>query len=137
VKDLRETKELCQEIVTLTVGKREPEGEWFTLAGAKLLLGIVPYRMTRRERAELLDASTRLEKPKAAGGAGIGAGVEAGAKPGAPEVVKLMDGQESVITLRQEEGKDEDGDGWLEGPIFFLRYERRKISATRSASPKP
>jgi hypothetical protein len=23
------------------------------------------------------------------------------------------------------------------GPIFFRRYERRKISATRSASPKP
>jgi hypothetical protein len=41
VKDLRETKEtkeLSQEIVTLTVGKREPEGEWFTLAGAKLLV---------------------------------------------------------------------------------------------------
>jgi hypothetical protein len=38
VQDLRETKELSQDIVTLTVGKREPEGERFTLAGAKLLV---------------------------------------------------------------------------------------------------
>ena len=125
VNDLRETKELSQEIVTLTVGKRE--GEWFTLAGAKSLLGLVPYRMTRRERAELVDEFTRLEKPRAV--AGVEAECKTGAKPAAPEVVKLKDGQESVIKLRQEEGKDEDGDGWLDVRVVWL--EGREYVSTR------
>jgi predicted CopG family antitoxin len=118
VKELRERKELDREIVTLTVGKRE--GEWFTLGGAKTLLGMVPYRMTRRERAELLDelATRRLEKPRV--GAGVGAEAGAGAKPAAPELVKLKDGQESVIKMGQEEGKDEDGDGWLDVRVVWL-----------------
>ncbi len=110
VRDLRETQELSQEIVTLTVGKRE--GDWFTLAGAKTLLGIVPYRMTRRERAELVEEFAKLEKPKSAG--------VAEAKPAAPELVKLKDGQVSVIKMRQEEGKDEDGDGWLDVRVVWL-----------------
>jgi hypothetical protein len=76
--------------------------------------------MARRERAELLDEFTKLKKPKAAGMTGVGAGVEAGAKPGAPEVVKLKDGQESVIKMRREEGKDEDGDGWLDVRVVWL-----------------
>jgi hypothetical protein len=122
VNDLRETKELSQEIVTLTVGKRE--GEWFTLAGAKSLLGLVPYRMTRRERAELVDEFTRLDKPKA-----VAAEAKTGAKPAAPEVVKLKDGQESVIKMRQEEGKDEDGDGWLDVRVVWL--EGREYVSTR------
>jgi hypothetical protein len=46
----------------------------------------------------------------------VAAVMETGAKPVAPEVVKLKDGQESMVKMRQEEGKDEDGDGW--------RYER-------------
>jgi hypothetical protein len=121
VNDLRETKELSQEIVTLTVGKRE--GEWFTLAGAKSLLGLVPYRMTRRERVELVDEFARLEKPRAA------AEAKSGAKPAAPEVVKLKDGQESVIKMKQEEGKDEDGDGWLDVRVVWL--EGREYVSTR------
>ncbi len=118
VRDLRETQELSQEIVTLTVGKRE--GEWFTLAGAKLLVGMVPYRMTRRERAELVEEFAKLEKPKKVGVAGVEAGANAEAKPAAPELVKLKDGQESVIKMRQEEGKDEDGDGWLDVRVVWL-----------------
>ena len=125
VNDLRETKELSQEIVTLTVGKRE--GEWFTLAGAKSWLGLVPYRMTRRERAELVDEFARLERTKAV--AGVEAEAKSGVKPAAPEVVKLKDGQESVIKLRQEEGKDEDGDGWLDVRVVWL--EGREYVSTR------
>jgi hypothetical protein len=116
VRDLRETQELNQEIVTLTVGKRE--GDWFTLAGAKLLLGMVPYRMTRRERAELVEEFTKLEKSQA--GPVVEAGASAGAKPAAPELVKPNDGQTSVIKMRQEEGKDEDGDGWLDVRVVWL-----------------
>ena len=108
MKDLRDTKELGQEIVTLKVGKYE--GEWFTLAGAKMVLGMVPYQMTRKERAELAEEFKKFEKVKPAGEG------KAGEARAAPEVVKLKDGQESVIKMRQEEGKDEDGDGW--------RYER-------------
>jgi hypothetical protein len=114
VKELLERKELDKDIVTLTVGKRE--GKWFTLGGAKTLLGMVQYQMTRREWAELLEEFARLEKHRA--GAGVGA--EAGAKPAALEPVKLEDGQESVIKMRQEEGKDEDGDGWLDVRIVWL-----------------
>jgi hypothetical protein len=53
--------------VTLTVGKRE--GEWFTLAGANMLLGMAPYsrRMTRREQAELVEEFKKLEKVKQLG----------------------------------------------------------------------
>jgi hypothetical protein len=112
MKDLRDTKELGQEIVTLKVGKHE--GEWFTLAGAKMVLGMVPYRMTRKERAELAEEFKKLEKAKPAGEG------KAGEARAAPEVVKLKDGQESVIKMRQEEGADEDGDGWLDVRVVWL-----------------
>jgi hypothetical protein len=85
MKDLRDTKELSQEIVTLKVGKYE--GEWFTLAGAKMVLGMVPYQMTRKERAELAEEFKKFEKVKPAGEG------KAGEARVAPEVVKLNDGQ--------------------------------------------
>jgi hypothetical protein len=112
MKDLRDTKELSQEIVTLKVGKQE--GEWFTLAEAKMVLGMVPYRITRKERAELAEEFKKLGKAKPAGEG------KAGEARAAPEVVKLKDGQESVIKMRQEEGADEDGDGWLDVLIVWL-----------------
>jgi hypothetical protein len=85
MKDLRDTKELSQEIVTLKVGKYE--GEWFTLAGAKMVLGMVPYQMTRKERAEVAEEFKKFEKVKPAGEG------KAGEARVAPEVVKLNDGQ--------------------------------------------
>lgn len=114
MRELRDTKELNNEIVTLTVGKREDA--WFTVAGVRIVLGMVPYRMTRKERAELLDELKKLEKTPVAEASG-GAGEE---KPRAPEVFKLKDGQETVIKMRQEEGKEGDGDGWLDVRVVWL-----------------
>lgn len=109
VRDLREIKELSQEIVTLKVGKEEDE--WFTLAGARIALGKVPFRLMRAERVAILEEFKKLE-PKPA--------VVAGEARVEPKVVKLKDGQETVLKMKQEEGKEGDGDGWLDVRVVWL-----------------
>jgi hypothetical protein len=110
VRDLHETQELSQEIVTLTVVSRK--GEWFTLArgGAKTLLGMVPYWMTRKELAELLEEFMKLFCSWSRGWA----------QTFCFRTVQLKDGQTSVIKMRQEKGKDEDGDGWVDVRVVWL-----------------
>ena len=48
-------------------------------------------------------------------------------KQAAVEVVKMKDGYETVIKMKQEEGKDEDGDGWLDVRVVWLN-EKEYVS---------